>query len=56
MESSWIDYQQDEVHLMFEIGDMILDDLLLDTVTELQKVRSTAEKKDKAAPILDKVG
>ena len=39
MEAGWIDYQQDEVELMFELGDLMLDDLIHDTVQELRRVK-----------------
>mmetsp|Transcript_5085 Transcript_5085/g.6416 ORF Transcript_5085/g.6416 Transcript_5085/m.6416 type:complete len:452 (+) Transcript_5085:3-1358(+) len=36
-ESNWTNYQKEEVEIMFEISDLILSDLILDTVKELQK-------------------
>jgi hypothetical protein len=41
----WLHYEQDEAQVMFDIGDTILDDLLLDVVLDFNNIESRREQR-----------
>jgi hypothetical protein len=47
-DQEWLDYEEDETAVKCDIADAILDDLIVDTMREVQGVRERRQRPGKA--------